>query len=42
MAEIVSSAGRGWCPSIACIKGLQRDAGRWLIESVDECQIALR
>jgi hypothetical protein len=31
-----------WCPSIACIKGLQRDPGRWLIESVDECQIALR
>ena len=33
---------RRWCPSIACIKGLQRDAGRWLIESVDACQRALR
>jgi hypothetical protein len=31
-----------WCPSIACITGLQRDAGRWLIESVDACQIALQ
>jgi hypothetical protein len=31
-----------WCPSIACMKGLQRDAGHLLSESVDECQIALR
>jgi hypothetical protein len=31
----------GWCPSIACTKGRQRDAGRLLIESVDESQMAL-
>ena|SRR6266487_4911190 len=30
-----------WCPSIACTKGRQRDAGRLLIESVDESQMAL-
>jgi hypothetical protein len=31
----------GWCPSIACMKGPQRDGGRLLIESVDERQMAL-
>src|ERR1051326_13183 len=31
-----------WCPSIAWMKGLQRDTGRLLIESVGERQIALR
>jgi hypothetical protein len=30
-----------WCPSIACMKGRQGDAGRWLIESVDASQMAL-
>jgi SRSO17 transposase len=30
-----------WCPSIAYMKGRQRDAGRLLIESVDESQMAL-
>ena len=30
----------GWCPSIACMKGLQCDAGRLLIEWVDESQMA--
>jgi len=29
-----------WCPSIACMKGLQCDAGRLLIEWVDESQMA--
>jgi len=31
----------GWCPSIACMKGRQCDAGRWLIESADASQMAL-
>ncbi len=30
-----------WCPSIACMKGRQCDAGRWLIESADASQMAL-
>ena len=30
-----------WCPSIACTKRRQRDAGRVLTEAVDERQMAL-
>jgi hypothetical protein len=30
----------GWCPSIACTKGRQRNAGRLLIKSGDESQMA--
>jgi len=31
----------GWCPSIACMEGRQCDAGRLLIESIDDSQRAL-
>src|SRR3989442_1430781 len=31
-----------WCPLIACMRGLQRDAGRLLIELGDASQIVLR